>query len=82
MEDNQLPKIVLYGELSTAHRERGALKKRYKDSLKMSPTACHVDYKSWSDNVADGDDDDDALCQSILKTVNEFENRQKRSAKG
>ena len=32
MEDHRLPKIVLYGELSTGHRDRGAPKKRYKDS--------------------------------------------------
>ena len=37
MEDHRLPKIVLYGELSTGHRDRGAPKKRYKDSLKKIP---------------------------------------------
>ncbi|KAI8515737.1 hypothetical protein Bbelb_065500 [Branchiostoma belcheri] len=36
MEDHRLPKIVLYGELSTGHRNRGAPKKRFKGSLKKS----------------------------------------------
>ena len=43
MEDHRLPKIVLYGELSTGHRDRGAPKKRYKDSLKKSLSTCHID---------------------------------------
>ncbi|KAJ7423516.1 hypothetical protein WISP_33476 [Willisornis vidua] len=34
MEDHRLPKIVLYGELTAGCCKRGALKKRYKDSLK------------------------------------------------
>ncbi|XP_037779487.1 uncharacterized protein LOC119576032 [Penaeus monodon] len=36
MEEHRLPKIALYGKLSTGHRDRGAPKKRYKDSLKKS----------------------------------------------
>ncbi|XP_078667366.1 uncharacterized protein LOC144909177 [Branchiostoma floridae x Branchiostoma belcheri] len=36
MEDHRLPKIVLYGELSTGQRNRGAPKKRFKDCLKKS----------------------------------------------
>ena len=36
MEDYRLPKIALYGELSSGHRDRGAPKKRYKDTLKRS----------------------------------------------
>ena len=53
MEDHRLPKIVLYGELSTGHRERGAPKKRFKDSLKRSLTTCNIDHKQWSDLAAD-----------------------------
>ena len=34
MEDHRLPKIALYGELSSGHRNIGAPKKRYKDTLK------------------------------------------------
>ena len=46
MEDHRLPKIVLYGELSTGHRERGAPKKRFKDSLKRSLTTCNISITS------------------------------------
>ncbi|KAG7519485.1 hypothetical protein JOB18_009869 [Solea senegalensis] len=45
MEDHRLPKIVLYGELSAGHRNRGAPKKRYKDSLKKSLQYCNIDYR-------------------------------------
>ncbi|XP_069786663.1 uncharacterized protein [Narcine bancroftii] len=49
MEDHRLPKIVLYGELSTGHRERGAPRKRYKDCLKKSLGACHIEHHQWAD---------------------------------
>ncbi|KAL0156964.1 hypothetical protein M9458_048210 [Cirrhinus mrigala] len=45
MEDHRLPKIILYGELATGHRDRGAPKKRYKDCLKKSLNACHTDHR-------------------------------------
>ena len=45
MEDHRLPKIVLYGELSTGHRDKGAPRKRYKDTLKRSLATCDVDYR-------------------------------------
>ena len=53
MEDYRLPKITMYGELSTGYRERGAPKKRYKDSLKKSLGACHIDTNNWSTLAAD-----------------------------
>ena len=53
MEDHRLPKIVMFGELSSGHRERGAPKKRFKDSLKKSLTACNIDHRQWSDLAAD-----------------------------
>ena len=42
-----LPKIALYGELSTGHRDRGAPKKRYKDSLPKTLGTCHIDHHQW-----------------------------------
>jgi len=36
MEDYRLPKVILYGELSTGHRDKGAPQKIYKDTLKRS----------------------------------------------
>ena len=52
MEDHHLPKIVLYRELSTDHRDRGAPKKRYKDNLNKSLGARHVDHRQWSNLTA------------------------------
>ena len=51
VEDHRLPKIVMFGELSTGHRKREALKKRFKDSLKKSLTTCNIDHRQWSDLV-------------------------------
>ena len=48
MEDHRLPKIVLYGELSSGHRNIGGPKKKYKDCLKKSLRACHIDLDQWS----------------------------------
>ena len=53
MEDHRLPKIALYGELSTGYRDKGAPKKRYKDSLKKSLGVCHIDHRQWSTLAAD-----------------------------
>ncbi|PFX27732.1 hypothetical protein AWC38_SpisGene7556 [Stylophora pistillata] len=53
MEDHRLPKIVMYGELSTGHRVRGAPKKRFKGSLKKSLSTCNIDHKEWSDLATD-----------------------------
>ena len=53
MDNHRLPKIALCGELSTGHRNRGAPKKRYKDSLKKSLGACHINHSQWSTLAAD-----------------------------
>lgn len=37
IEDHRLSKIALFGDLSTAHRDRGALRKRYKDTRVRTP---------------------------------------------
>ena len=44
MEDHQLPKIALYGELATGHSDRGTPLKKFKDLLKKSLTACCIDH--------------------------------------
>ncbi|KAJ7422548.1 hypothetical protein WISP_37381 [Willisornis vidua] len=49
MEDHRgLPEIVLYGELAIGCLKRGALKKRYKDSLKQHLSLGHIDCHQWS----------------------------------
>jgi len=52
-EDHRLPKIVMFGELSSGPRERDAPKKPFKDSLKKSHTACNIDHRQWSNLAAD-----------------------------
>ncbi|GFS05221.1 LINE-1 retrotransposable element ORF2 protein [Elysia marginata] len=53
MDDHRLPKIVMYSELSSGYRERGAPRKRYKDSLKRTLSACDFDVQGWSDLATD-----------------------------
>lgn len=47
MEDHWLPKAVLYDELSSGHRNIRGPKKRYKDCLKKSLRARHVEPHQW-----------------------------------
>ncbi|XP_076052873.1 uncharacterized protein LOC143032285 [Oratosquilla oratoria] len=61
MEDHRRTKIVLYGELSTGHRRRGAPKKRYKDCFKKSLTEYHIDHQCWSGQA----EDRGAWCHTI-----------------
>ena len=42
MEDERLPKQVLYGELVQGQRLQGGQKKRYKDFLKVTLKKCHI----------------------------------------
>ena len=54
MEYHRLPKIALYGEVSTGHCERGSPKKRYKGCLKKPATACYVTIhagQTWQQTV-------------------------------
>ena len=73
MEDHRLPKVVLYGELSTGHRNRGAPKKRFKDSLKKSLSACLIDHNQWSVLAADRQ----AWRHSVCHSVSSFEDNRR-----
>ena len=70
MEVHRLPKIVLYGKLSTGHRDRGAPKKRFKDLLKKSLSACHIDHRQWSALAADREVWRHAVHQSVSSIEN------------
>ena len=70
MEDHHLPKIALYGKLSTGHRDRGAPKKRFKDYLKKSLSACNIDPQLWSALAADRG----AWQHTIHQSTSRFEN--------
>ena len=70
MEVHHLPKISLYGELSTGHRDRGAPKKWFKDLLKKSLSAYHIYHCQWSALAAD----QEACRHTVHQSVSSFEN--------
>ena len=53
MQDYRLPKIALYGELSSGHREVGAPTKRYKDLLKNSLRTCNINHHQLAEAASD-----------------------------
>ena len=53
-----------YGELSIGYCNRGAAKKRFKDSLKKTVGTCHIDHHYWSTLAAD--------FQACRLTVHQF----------
>ena len=69
MEDHRLPKIALYGERSSGHRNIVAPKKRYKDTLKKALGACDIDHHQWTTLAADRD----TWRQTIHQTVSSVE---------
>lgn len=69
MEDHRLPEIVLYGELSSGHRDREVPKKRFKDCLKKSLKSCHIDPNQWTTEAAERD----GWRQTVYKAANNFE---------
>ena len=73
----RLPKIVMFGELSSGHRDRGAPKKRFKDNLKKSLTACNIDHRQWSNLAADCV----AWRHTIHQAAAQFELERKNSLK-
>ena len=67
----------LYGELSTGNRDRGALKKRYKDCLKTSLNVWHIDCLQWSDMVPHRD----VWRDTVHKAASQFEENRRDSLK-
>ena len=53
MDDERLPKILLYGELQQGNRMVGRPRKRYKDSLKDALKSCNVPLQSWETHAED-----------------------------
>ncbi|KAJ7416723.1 hypothetical protein WISP_69149 [Willisornis vidua] len=70
MEGHPLPKIVLYGELTTSCRKRGAPKRRYKDSLKQHLSLGHVVCHQWSTLAPNRD----SWVRAIYDVAASFEN--------
>ena len=55
MKDHRLPRVALFGELSTGSRDQGGPKRRYKDTLKKALNSCNIDHKKWTSIAADRD---------------------------
>jgi len=75
MEDHRLPKITLFGELSSGHRNRGAPKKRYKDTLKKSLHVGDISVEEWSDLAQNRE----IWRQTINKAATSFETTRRNS---
>ena len=76
MEDNRMPKRLMYGELQQGKRHQGRPKKRYKDALKTSLQWCHIKPKELEESASDrpawrskthkaAADFEDARCQKL-----------------
>ena len=55
MEDVRMPKAVFFSELQEGKRNRGALRKRYKDQLKRQLAQAGVSHQSWQQKASDRD---------------------------
>ena len=77
MEEHRLPKIALYGELSSGHLNIGAPKKRNKDTLKKALGACDIDHHQWTTLDADRD----TWRQTIHQAVSSVEENRMDSLK-
>ena len=53
MEENRLPKAVLYSELRQGKRDRSGPRKRFKDQLKYQLTMAGLESKTWESTAAD-----------------------------
>ena len=53
MENNRIPKQLLYGELEEGKRRVGGQKLRYKDVVKRHLKAANIDVNSWEELAAD-----------------------------
>ena len=56
MDEDRLPKQLLYGELSTGARSSGGQLKRYKDSTKKILKACNIPPENLEELAKDRDD--------------------------
>ena len=75
MEDHRLPKMVLFGELSSGHRQRGAPKKRYKDHLKRTLISCGIDHLKWTELASERD----TWRQTLRHATTEYENHRREA---
>ena len=74
MNDNRLPRQILYSELSTGNRHRGAPLRRYKDQLKRTMKKCDINPGSWEDQALDRK----TWRQTIAAAADTFEQDRRR----
>ena len=53
MEDGQIPKDILYGDLTSGQRSTGHPQLRYKDACKRDMKVLNININSWEDLTAD-----------------------------
>ena len=76
MDQDRLPLITLYGELSLGHRDVGLPKKRYKDLLKSSLSSCSIDQSTWYQLASNRAD----WRKRVFDGVSTFESERKAQA--
>ena len=67
MEENRLPKILLYGELRGGRRSVGGQKLRYKDVIKRQLKKIECDVNSWERDAKDRDVRKGIVTQSVTR---------------
>ena len=75
MQEERLPKKILYGELEMGKCSHGGQKKRYKDTLKASLKDFNIPTESW-EQIAQAGQSGEASSEEVLVNM-----RQKESAK-
>ena len=84
VNDYRLPKMVLYGELSTGHCDRGVLKRLHINSLNKCLNTCHIDLASgilWVPTTAFGTTSSTRLpplLRIIAKPIERKKSRKKK----
>jgi hypothetical protein len=67
MEENRLPKILLYGELRSGRRSVGGQKLRYKDVIKRQLKNIESDVNTWERDAKDRDVWKGIVAQSVTR---------------
>ena len=78
MEENRLPKILLYGELRSGRRSVGGQKLRYKDVIKRQLKKIESDVNTWERDAKDRDVWKGIVTQSVTRIEKSWMEEYKR----